>query len=422
MKNVLICLEQLGIGGVETFTITQVEEFNRRGIKCYVLSRDGILRERLNNKKNIEWIEFDFKLQDTIDYEQVKKLEKIVVSKKIDVAYVHQFPCVPYILPVLLKYKISYVAYLHNIVPKTCEWFMDTYIIYKMLFPIYFQCASKIITIADKVKKEHINLFKLPEKKYMVVNNSLNFSDYPDKKIIKINMDFDNLLLFGRMSEEKRKSINTAIRFYKYIKEKYNKNVKLTVVGDGKILPEIKSMYEKYNIEFIGEVANVRPYIEKSDVLLGVDRCMLEAVACKKPAIICGYKENINLITPSNMEDVVAANFSGINLGSNEDEIFKYSEKELISIIEENYKYVSKHLSIKNSVFLDVEKPSTKDLNLNEIIDTTNLYISKIKELEQETKRLFEENQELYSEIEINSKSILKKTINKITRKVKKVK
>lgn len=47
MKNALVCLEQLGIGGVETFTLTQVNEFNRRGIKCYILSRDGILREKL---------------------------------------------------------------------------------------------------------------------------------------------------------------------------------------------------------------------------------------------------------------------------------------------------------------------------------------------------------------------------------------
>ena len=51
MKKALICLEKLDIGGVETFTITQIEEFVRRGIECYVLSKDGILREKLNNIK-----------------------------------------------------------------------------------------------------------------------------------------------------------------------------------------------------------------------------------------------------------------------------------------------------------------------------------------------------------------------------------
>ena len=67
MKRALICLEQLGIGGVETFALTQIDEFNRRGIKCYVLCRDGILRKHIDNKKNIEWVEFDFKLEQTIN-------------------------------------------------------------------------------------------------------------------------------------------------------------------------------------------------------------------------------------------------------------------------------------------------------------------------------------------------------------------
>ena len=52
MKKALICLEQLGIGGVETFTITQVEEFARRNIKCYVLAREGLLSEKIKQLKN----------------------------------------------------------------------------------------------------------------------------------------------------------------------------------------------------------------------------------------------------------------------------------------------------------------------------------------------------------------------------------
>ena len=65
MKKALICLEKLDIGGVETFTITQIEEFVRRGIECYVLSKDGILREKLKNIKKVKWIEFDFELNRT---------------------------------------------------------------------------------------------------------------------------------------------------------------------------------------------------------------------------------------------------------------------------------------------------------------------------------------------------------------------
>lgn len=403
MKKALICLEKLDIGGVETFTITQIEEFVRRGIECYVLSKDGILREKLNNIKNVKWVEFDFKLERTLNYEKINELEKFIIKKKIDFIYVHQFSCIEYILPIALKHKIPYIAYLHNIVPKTCEWFMEHYEIYKTLFPIYFRYASKIIAITTRVYEEHINLFKLPKEKYIILNNSLDFSKYPDKKIEKLNMNFDKLLWFGRVSEQKRNSIEIGIEFYEYIK-KYNKSAKLTIVGDGEILEEFKEKYSKKNIDFIGAVSDMTPYIEDSDILLGVDRCMLEAVASKKPAIICGYKKNIALVTPNIIKAAIKENFTGINLKDDKEEILKYNEKELKKIIEKNYSYVKEKLQITNSVYLDIEPMESINLDLNQIIENTNSNIEKICSLEKESKKLFLDNQRLYSLINRTSK------------------
>lgn len=396
MKKALICLEKLDIGGVETFTITQIEEFVRRGIECYVLSKDGILREKLNDIENVKWVEFDFKLERTLNHEKINELEKLILKKKIDFIYVHQFSCVEYILPIALKHKIPYVAYLHNIVPKTCEWFMEHYEIYKTLFPIYFRYASKIIAITTRVYEEHINLFKLPKEKYIILNNSLDFSKYPNKKIEKLNMNFDKLLWFGRVSEQKRNSIEIGIEFYEYIK-KYNKSAKLTIVGDGEILEEFKKKYSKKNIDFIGAVSDMTPYIKDSDILLGVDRCMLEAVASKKPAIICGYKKNIVLVTPSIIKAAIKENFTGINLKDDKEEILKYNEKELKKIIEKNYSYVKEKLQITNSVYLDIEPMESINLDLNQIIENTNSNIEKICSLEKESKKLFLDNQRLYS-------------------------
>ena len=425
MKNALICLEQLGIGGVETFTITQVEEFARRKIKCYVLARDGLLAEKLKDLKNIEFVEFDFKLENRINTEKVEYLKKFVKEKKIDFIYVHQFSCVPYILPVVFETRIPYIAYLHNIVPKTCEWFMDHYDIYKVLFPIYFECASKIIAITDKVQQEHINLFQLPKEKYIIINNSLDFSKYPNKKVEKIKQPYNNLMWFGRVSEQKRTSIETAVKFYKYYKEKYNSNATLTIVGDGEIFEEMKEKHQDKSIIFKGAVSDMIPEIEKSDILLGVDRCMLEAVASKKPAVVCGYKGNVILITPKNIKDAIEENFTGINLKDDKDELFKYKEKDLLKIINENYDYVSKRLAITDSVYLDIEA-FTGDSKLTSVFNGLNYYTDKIKTLEEENKQLFLRTQELYKEIdklnEYLRKSVVGRIIKKLDKKVRRSK
>lgn len=77
MKNILICLERLDIGGVETFTIAQVKEYAKRGIKCYVLSQGGLLESKLKDLKNIELINFKFNIENRIDYEEIKKNRKV---------------------------------------------------------------------------------------------------------------------------------------------------------------------------------------------------------------------------------------------------------------------------------------------------------------------------------------------------------
>lgn len=403
MKKALICLEQLGIGGVETFTITQVEEFARRNIKCYVLARDGLLSKKVKQLKNIEFVEFDFKLENKIDEEKIKWLVNFVEKNKIDFIYVHQFPCVLYILPVVFKTKIPYIAYLHNIVPKTCEWFMETYDIFRVLFPVYFECASKIIAIADAVKAEHKKLFNIPEDRYIVINNSLDFSKYPNKKIDKLNYPYSKFLLFGRISEPKRTSIETAVKFYEYCKEKYNPNITLTVVGDGEIFEEITEEYRDKDINFKGAVSDMTPEIENADVLLGVDRCMLEAVASKKPAVVCGYKENVVLITPENIKDAIKENFTGINLKDDKDKLFKYSEKELIKIVNDNYDYVSKKLTITDSVYLDID-PFEVRSDLFSVFNGLNYYIEKVNNLEQDNKTLYTSIQELSKDFDIKNK------------------
>ena len=419
MRKALICLEQLGIGGVETFTITQVEEFARRKIKCYVLAREGLLSEKLKKLKNIKFIEFDFKLENKIDTEKVKWLIKFVKEKNIDFIYVHQFPCVPYILPVVFKLKIPYIAYLHGVVPNTCKWFMDTYDIYKVLFPIYFEQASKIIAITEKVKEENKEQFHLPEDKYIVINNSLDFSKYPNKKITNVNYSYNKLLWFGRVSEIKRSSIETAIKFYEYCKKKYNSNMTLTIAGDGEILNELKEKYNDKSIVFKGAVADIISEIQKADVVLGVDRCILEAIASKKPAIVCGYNRNTVLITPKNIKDAIKENFTGINLNDDKDELFKYNENELLDIINQNYDYAEKKLGIENSIYLDIESFKGES-DLSSVFLGLNYYSEKIQNLEKVNKELYLKTQELYKEINQLNKYLRKSIIGRIIKKLDK--
>jgi glycosyltransferase involved in cell wall biosynthesis len=256
---------------------------------------------------------------------------------------------------------------------------------------LYFSNAAKIVAIADRVKEEHQKLFKLDDSKYLVINNSLDFSKYPDKKNITIPKKYKKLLLFGRVSELKRNSIETAIDFYDWCRENYNSDMELTIVGDGEILDEIKEKYKEKNIIFKGAVLDINKEIEDKDILLGVDRCALESVASKKPSIICGYNNNVSLITPKNIKKCIKENFGGYSLTDNKEELFKLKAPEIKKIIEQNYSIVKKELSIDNSSVLNIKNDEFEFNTLIYFEDLNKL----IRDIEEEKRKVEDANRQI---------------------------
>ena len=49
-KRILICLERLDIGGVETAVITQAREYKRRGYEVTLIAKSGCYSEILKKK------------------------------------------------------------------------------------------------------------------------------------------------------------------------------------------------------------------------------------------------------------------------------------------------------------------------------------------------------------------------------------
>lgn len=391
MKNILICLEKLDIGGVETFTISQVKEYAKMGIKCYVLSQGGILERKLKDLKNVELINFTFKIENKIKDDEIKLIEKIIKTKKIDSICIHQYPCIPYLLPLIFKYNIPYMAYIHSTVEGTFEWYMKTYPMYHVLFPMFFKNASKIVAVTEKAKKENIKLFNIDSSKYTVINNSLDFSEYEDIKINNNLKTINKFMYFGRLALEKEKSIISAIEFYKYYKENFNQEAVLKIVGDGALLEELKIKYESEDIKFTGAVSDTIKELKKTDAVIGVDRCILEAIATKRIAIISSYHGNISLVTPKIIEKEIEENFSGKSLDDNKEEITTYNEKKLKEIINSNYNNVKDKLSISNNIITALDEKTYQ-------IDTVEFFKDFAKEQEL-VSNVMNTNYELYQEI-----------------------
>ena len=65
MKNILVCLNILDIGGVETAAVNQIMELKRRGHNVVVLAKKGLYAKEVVDIGAI-FIEFDFEVVDRI--------------------------------------------------------------------------------------------------------------------------------------------------------------------------------------------------------------------------------------------------------------------------------------------------------------------------------------------------------------------
>jgi len=161
---------------------------------------------------------------------------------------------------------------------------------YQENFKLLFKYAHKIIAITEQIKDYTIQRYEIEDaSKCIVLPNCINFEEY--KSNIEVNQ-VEKVLIVSRLSYEKLNSITNAIKLYEKIKEKSNKKVSLTIVGGGNEEDTIKRYIEDNNIqdvEFKGKVSNINKILEEYDLLIGLDRCILEAIATKRLAVISGY-------------------------------------------------------------------------------------------------------------------------------------
>ena len=449
MKNILICLERMDIGGVETSVLNQVMEYKRRGIKPIVISKTGIFTDILK-ENNIDYEEIEFPLENNIDINRINKIIEIIDKYKVEQVVINQLPCILSVLPACIIKEIPYVAYVHTafhtIKPgenNVYDWYERTYPFFKDLLKIYFENASKIVAISSLAANYVKERYNIKEDKFEVLKNSINLNEY---KSSNNENRKEKWVLISRLSNEKLQSVKNGIDLFDIYN---NPNKVLTIVGDGDKREDLekygKSKKSKDKIKFLGASNNVKDIIDKNDIVLGLDRVMLEAVAMKKIAVLIGYDNPKQVITTKNIELEANEGFCGESLESTDIEtLAKVIENENINV-EDNYEFVKENLNIEKNIYLGepikidytqanlqifkvIQKLQEDKIKLQkEIIDFKNIDNNELEKLkqdldkkEQEIKSVNEEKEKIFNELQSLYNSKRFKIVNNIAKILKK--
>lgn len=154
--------------------------------------------------------------------------------------------------------------------------------------------AEKLVDNIFTVSREG---FSLVSEKVKIMGHGINTDIFKPLESRKEN-DFFKILTVGRISPIK--DIKTLVRA---ISELKNKNCELEIVGGAngqeKYFQEVKDLIKELKIEdkvnFIGPIPNreVMKYYQTADLFVnmaptgGLDKAILEAMACEVPVIVC---------------------------------------------------------------------------------------------------------------------------------------
>ena len=414
MKNILICNNAMVIGGVETVILNQITAFTKKGYNVYVIAGKGIYSKKVEELGG-HFIECDFPEENEINIERVNKIVTIIKENQITEIHIHKYQCVLSVIPAALITGVPYFAYEHGI-RDTKKYYTWNYPIYKLIFPLYFNSAYKIIAITPKVAEFTQKDYNIPKEKYEIIHNGIDFDIYKNSNP-KYEGNIEKVAIVSRVNDEKLTTILEGIEIFKKILEKYP-DARLEIIGGGnaedkleevlknKKLDYAKGTEKQARINLLGEQNNVEKYLKQSDLLLGVDRCVLEAIAMKVPAVITGYEGIKGLVTKENINLAIEENFSGdnmntININDCINQIIEL-ENNRKEIVEENYKIATEKLDCyKNYINIPEDKKVEFDwLQLFEILKKCS---DKIEEQSVDIKAKYEwiqkiekENKELW--------------------------
>jgi len=291
--RVLEVIDSLDSGGAESLLknfVLEVKKNNIFNIEIAVLYSKAIFKDEIKNAGISIWdlgLTFKFNLMGVIE------LIKLIKERKYDIIHVHLFPA------------DVFAAIASLFLPRNIKWIFSehgahnrrrTLKIFKILDNFTYSRYSKIVCVSKQVELVLLNWIPSNKGKTKVIPNAVPIPKFLNPCPVKTY----DILFVGRLT--KQKSVEILLKAIKILKNKYSKNLKIAIVGDG----ELKENLNNLTVEL-----GVNREVE----FLGVRKDVKELMVSSKIFVLPSRWEGFGLViieAMSNMLPVIASNVGGI--------------------------------------------------------------------------------------------------------------
>ena len=371
--RILMATMQLDIGGAETHIVELSKALSRRGVEIFVASNGGAYVRELEDAGIKHFKVGLHSKSPSVLLKAYKELKKIIFENKIDVVHAHAR--IPGFLCGLLqkRYGFRFVT--------TAHWVFDT----RFPFRLLTNWGDRSLAVSDDIKKYlSDNYGSKPENIRITINgvDTDKFSDSIDYSDIAKEFSFGEnktrIVYVSRMDIDRSYAAHRLIEAVPALIEKIP-TLEVVVVGGGNDYEPVKAEAEAMNTRLgkrvvitTGSRTDINKFVASGDVFVGVSRAALEAMACKKPAIIAGNEGYIGIFDESKLQISFDTNFCCRGCGETET---KKLTEDLLTVLAPENEELRKHLGEYS--LETVKKYYSVDTMAD---DALKMYISVIKD------------------------------------------
>lgn len=392
MKVLYLC-NDLSLSGSPFGITTEAIELTKRGHQIIVVSRGGPLSTKLASFgiKTVETDmpclgsgkllvrDLDYILNGMVNFLKLIRnnrlmkcyvlISNLVKQEDIDVIYAHQPGGAFLAYLISKKLGIPYCIRVQHIIANEFPppWYRAV-----------VNASYKVSVITDEVANHLKLVYGISSQKIIKISTPVDLDllhdaippELPDEEVQFIHGAWPLIVSISTLGDAKVKPAECLIRSMPKIVVTLPQ-ARALVIGEGSNFERLRELAKeqalrtgKTLVKLVGAKQDVRPYLHRADVVVGVGRVAMEALSYSKPLICASQMGFAGLFTQESAEEIAAFNFSGRNkkeeptpdlLKETIVDLFSFSEDKLNSIRNFSSSFFRRYFDVNSSVNLTVK-------------------------------------------------------------------
>ncbi len=302
--TVLLALMQIDIGGAETHVVVLARHLTELGYRVIVASNGGCFERDLEEHgiRHYRVPLHNTKLTSLL--KSIRLMRRIVREERVDIIHAHaRIPA--FVAAVMGRPKhVRFITTAHSN-------FMGLRLLTRW--------GEKTIAVSEDIREHLVNYFRVRPERIVVIPNGID-TDFFSPGAGDDGGREEGVTRIALVSRLDGKLAEVAVQLIAACERIYDSHpgLRLSIVGDGDGYEAVRARAGRFNarqrreiVTLLGARTDVNRIMAGSDLVVGVSRVALEAMACARPVLLAGSQGFGGLVHRDNAGEFRKDNFTG---------------------------------------------------------------------------------------------------------------